>query len=257
MGLRQAEAILLGVHDLQEADRIVEFLTREQGKRRGVARGAKRRFSRFAGELQPLARARVTWFEKEGRELVRISSVELVRAPRELLGDLEGLLLAAYLAETLATFAQEGEPAEALFRLADASLAALAGGADRRAVVRYFESWVLRLAGVFPPPLDCPQCGRELGAAASLVGSGEALVCRDCARTQPGAVAVSPRALEFWRRIGREGPAALAARPPDEATLAEIGEVSGRIRRHFLGHELRSLEVLRRTLGSAGAGSPA
>ncbi|KAB2964362.1 MAG: DNA repair protein RecO [Thermoanaerobaculia bacterium] len=257
MGLRQAEAILLGVHDLQEADRIVEFLTREQGKRRGVARGARRRFSRFAGELQPLARARVTWFEKEGRELVRISSVELVRAPRELMGDLEGLLLSTYLGETLSTFAQEGEPAEALFRLTDAVLAALAAGADVRTVVRYFESWVLRLAGVFPPPLDCPLCGRELGASASLAASGEALLCRDCARTQPGAVAVSAAALEFWRRIGREGPAAVAARPPGEATLEEVGEVSGRVRRHFLGHELRSLEVLRRTLGSAGAGSPA
>ena len=80
MKFHQAEALILEVSDLQEADRIVVFLTREQGKRRGVARGAKRRFSRFAGELQPLAKARIGWFEKEGRDLVRIASVELVRA---------------------------------------------------------------------------------------------------------------------------------------------------------------------------------
>ncbi len=79
MKLKQSEAILLSVQDLQEADRVVEFLTRDEGKRRGVARGAKRRYSRFAGELQPLAKVRIGWVEKEGRDLVRISSVELLR----------------------------------------------------------------------------------------------------------------------------------------------------------------------------------
>ena len=93
----QEEAILLEVADLQEADRVVVFLTREHGKRRGAARGAKRKFSRYAGQLQPLAKVRIGWFEKEGRELVRISALELIRAPKRLGGDLEGILLGAYL----------------------------------------------------------------------------------------------------------------------------------------------------------------
>ncbi len=257
MGSEQAEAILLGVQDLQEADRIVEFLTRDHGKRRGVARGARRRFSRFAGELQPLARVRVAWYEKAGRDLVRISSVEPLRSPRALAGDLEGLLLGAYLAQTLATFAQEGEPAEHLVRLAEAVLEALEAGADRTAVTRYFESWVLRLAGVFPPPTDCPSCGRELEDQAFLAASGESLLCEACAGGQPGARRVSPGALAFWRRIGRLGPAAAAAENPPAALLAEVGEVTGRVRRHFLGHELASLEVMRRTLAGAGSKSPA
>ena len=150
--LHRAEAFVLAVADLQEADRVVEFLARDEGRRRGVARGAKRRFSRFAGELQPLSRVRIEWFEKEGRDLARISSVERAPGAAAPPGDLEGLLVGAYLAETAATFAPEREPAAALFRLLDATLAALAAGGDRRALVRYFESWVLRLAGVFPAP---------------------------------------------------------------------------------------------------------
>jgi DNA repair protein RecO (recombination protein O) len=246
----QAEALLLAVTDLAEADRVVEFLTREHGKRRGAAKGAKRRFSRFAGELQPLAKARIGWFEKDGRDLVRISSVELLRAPRGL-ADLDGILVGAYLAETAATFAQEGEPAERLFRLLDSTIEALAEGADRRLAVRYFESWILRLGGVFPAPEICPLCGSPLAAGAALAGAGDALVCRSCAAQVPGSSAVSAAAIEFWLRAGRENLRSMAGRPPSSATLDEVGDVVGRVRRHFLGHELKSLGVLRRTLGDA------
>ena len=64
--LHSAEALLLDAFDLQDGDRIVTFLTRDRGKVRGVAKGAKRKYSRFAGQLQPLAKVKVTWFEKEG-----------------------------------------------------------------------------------------------------------------------------------------------------------------------------------------------
>jgi DNA repair protein RecO (recombination protein O) len=252
----QAEALILEVSDLQEADRIVVFLTREEGKRRGVARGAKRRFSRFAGELQPLAKARVGWMEKEGRDLVRIGSVELVRPVKVLQQDLEGILLGATIAEQTALFAQEGEPAEVLYRLLDATVEALEAGSDRDLVARYFESWLLRTAGIFPPPFECPQCGRAIEGGASLLASGEGLICRECARATSGGIAVSAGAVQFWKRIGRENLESMAANPPQPAVLAEAASAVGRIRRHFLQHEVRSLMVMERTLAGLAA-SPA
>ena len=250
MKFHQAEALILEVSDLQEADRIVVFLTREEGKRRGVARGAKRRFSRFAGELQPLAKARIGWMEKEGRDLVRIGSVELVRPVKLLQLDLEGILLGATIAEQVALFAQEGEPAEVIYRLLDATVEALEAGRDRNLVARYFESWLLRTAGIFPPPDACPQCGRELEGGASILASGEGLICRDCARSAHGAEAVSAGAVDFWRRIRRENIERMADTPPKPAVLAEVATAVGRIRRHFLQHEVRSLMVMERTLAA-------
>jgi DNA repair protein RecO (recombination protein O) len=183
MSLTSAEALLLDVVDLHDRDRIVTFLTRERGKLRGVARGARRKYSRFAGQLQPLAKLQITWFEKEGRELVRISGAEVVALPTRLQGDLEGILLGSYLAEHLIELVQENEPADLYFRLLDATLAALAAGVDRDLVTRWFEVWALHLAGVFPVPEACPVCGRAFAAAggAVLPASAEALVCRDCA----------------------------------------------------------------------------
>jgi hypothetical protein len=88
MRLLDDEALLLEVSDLQEGDRIVSFLTRHHGRKRGAARGARRRYSRFAGQLQPLAKVHVSWFEKEGSDLVRVRAVEMLRPPHRLAGDL-------------------------------------------------------------------------------------------------------------------------------------------------------------------------
>ena len=252
MKLKQSEAILLSVTDLQEADRIVEFLTREEGKRRGVARGAKRRYSRFAGELQPLAKVRIGWVEKEGRDLVRVNAVELLRPAKSLASDLEGILLGASLAEQMATFAQENEPSEVAFRLLDTTLEALESGIGRPLATAYYESWLLRLAGIFPPPVDCPSCGRSLESGAALSSGGEAILCRSCAGEGAGKLRIGRRPIEFLRRIGRENLATMSAAPSAASapeTLAEVGEIVGRVRRHFLQHEIRSLTVMERTLG--------
>jgi DNA repair protein RecO (recombination protein O) len=254
MSLTSAEALLLDVVDLHDRDRIVTFLTRERGKVRGVARGARRKYSRFAGQLQPLAKLQITWFEKEGRELVRISGAEVVALPTRLQGDLEGILLGSYLAEHLLEMVQENEPAELYYRLLDATLAALAAGVDRDLVTRWFEVWALHLAGVFPVPESCPQCGRPLGTeGAVLPPSGEALVCRGCAGGARGegasaGTAVEPRVVALLVRFARQRPAELAAAPPPAADLRRIEEVATRVRRAFLERELKSYVVMQRTL---------
>ncbi|HEX2163660.1 MAG TPA: DNA repair protein RecO [Thermoanaerobaculia bacterium] len=253
MSLSSAEALVLAVVDLHDRDKIVTFLTRERGKLRGVARGARRKYSRFAGQLQPLAKLAITWYEKEGRELVRISGAEVVALPTRLQGDLEGILVGSYLAEHLIELVQENEPAELYFRLLDATLGALAAGVDRDLVTRWFEVWALQLAGVFPVPEECPRCGRPYAAAggAVLPASGESLVCRDCAGGAAeigGAQAVPPEVLGLVARFARERPAELAAQPPRTADLRRIEELTGRVRRAFLERELRSYVVMQRTL---------
>jgi DNA repair protein RecO (recombination protein O) len=246
MSLYTADALLLDVFDLQEQDRIVTFLTAEHGKKRGVARGARRKHSRFAGELQPLARARVTWFERSTSELVRLGSLELLRPATFLGGDLEGLLLGAYLADHMLEFAQENEASPELFRLLDTTLEALAAGADRDLAGRYYEIWVLRLAGVFPDVGGCSVCGQDLAAGALLPLSAEGLLCRRCGGGD--AVTVGAEVIELLRRSARENLDALRRRPPAPATLAATADLAARVRRTFLQHELKSFRVIRETL---------
>ncbi len=254
MQLHSAEALLLDVTDLHDRDRVVTFLTREQGKVRGVARGARRKYSRFAGQLQPLAKVKMTWFEKEGRDLVRISGAEVMGLPTRLQADLEGILLGSYLAEHLLELAQENEPSELYFRLLDSTLAALTAGADRDLAARYFEVWMLHLAGVFPVPRECPLCGRPYGAAGAVVpASGEGLICADCGdgAGAAGGLTVDAAVLATLGRFARQGLAELGGEPPPPVVLRRLEELTGRVRRAFLQRELRSYGVMRRTLAEA------
>lgn len=255
MHLREAEALVLDVFDLQERDRIVTFLTAEHGKKKGVAQGARTKFSRFAGHLQLLSKVRIGWREKDGRELVRIQSAETVRPAAALQEDLEGILLTAYLAEHMTEFSMEDDPSSALYRLLDSTIEALLAGVDPDLAARYFEVWTLRLAGVLPVPRECPLCGRPLwheAADAALLDSEGAVVCLECSeghrRTRLG-----PLVLDFLRRSGRENLESLSAqteesRPPTTAALRAVESLATQVRRHFLQAELKSYRVMRDTL---------
>ena len=157
MPLHTADALVLRTYKLGEADRIVVFLTRDRGKKRGVAKGARRPRSRFVGALEPLTEVRVAYFERERRELVGLNYAETVRSPLLLAtrgaagaADAEPLQYVAYFAELLDEWAQEGDADERLFRLGVSMVEALGAGAPVEALARYFECWLLRLQGVYP-----------------------------------------------------------------------------------------------------------
>jgi DNA repair protein RecO (recombination protein O) len=147
--LYTADALILRTYKLGEADRIVVFLTRDRGKKRGVAKGARRPRSRFNGALEPLTEARVAYFEKERRELVGLNYAEPVRSPLTLDRD-QALGYVGYFAELLDEWAQEADADERLYRLGSSMLEALAVGAPVEPLARYFECWLLRLQGVYP-----------------------------------------------------------------------------------------------------------
>jgi DNA repair protein RecO (recombination protein O) len=153
MPLYTGEALVLRTYKLAEADRIVVFLTRDRGKKRGVAPHARRPRSRFTGALEPLTEIRVAYFERERRELVSLNYAETVRSPLAS-ADPESLAYSHYFAELIDAWAADADPDERLFRLGCSVLDALATGTDANALARYFECWLLRLQGVYPPDLS-------------------------------------------------------------------------------------------------------
>jgi DNA repair protein RecO (recombination protein O) len=153
MPLYTAEALVLRTYKLAEADRIVVFLTRDRGKKRGVAPHARRPRSRFAGALEPLTEVRVAYFESERRELVNLNYAETVRTPLAAANP-ESLSYSHYFAELIDACAADADADERLFRLGCSVLDALATGTPVEALARYFECWLLRLQGVYPTDIS-------------------------------------------------------------------------------------------------------
>jgi DNA repair protein RecO (recombination protein O) len=242
MPLYTADAIILRTYKLGETDRIVVFLTRDRGKKRGVARRAGRSRRRFGGALEPLTCGRVAYVEREQRELVALRYVEPERSPLAA-ADPAALPYAAYFAELLDAWAQEADPNERLYRLGAATVEALALGADAASLARYVEYWVLRLQGLYPSLRACPRCGGAFRAA-FLVRAERTLVCARCGgaadRREPD---LSGDALAFLERAGRLAPD--ACRPTSADALRELEAVHRALMTDHLERELRSVRVLR------------
>ncbi|MEI6667270.1 MAG: DNA repair protein RecO [Acidobacteriota bacterium] len=255
MPLYTTDAIILRTYKLGEVDRIVVFLTRDRGKRRGVAHGARRMRSRFGGALEPMTRVGVTYFEKESRDLVSLNYAEAISSPLMSAGG-EGLGYAGYFAELIDECAQEADPNETLYRLGSAMVDALVAGTPVEPLARYFEYWLLRLQGVYPSVLACAACGAALGrdgaTAAVLMPGDHQYLCAGCARTTAGsAVALSGESVAFLRAAGTMPPGRIAAAVVSERALRELEIVHRSLIATHLEKELKSVRVLREMRGRA------
>ena len=207
--LYTTEALILRTYPLGESDRIVVFLSRDRGKKRGVAKNARQSRRRFGGALEPMTHGRVGYVEREGRDLVFVDYVEPLRSPLAA-ADAEALGYVGYFAELIDEWAPDGDPNETLFRLGASIVDALAAGVPIEPLARYFEFWLMRLQGVYQ---------------ADPRASHEARAFLDAARTS------SPFALN-----------AASATP---TTLRELEASHRAMMSVHLDKELRSAKVLR------------
>jgi DNA repair protein RecO (recombination protein O) len=187
MGLHETEAIILRTYNLAEADKIVVCLTRSSGVVRAVARGAKRLKSRFGAGLEPFTIINLTYYEKEGRELVTLQQAEIIRSFFGLAKTTEAVTAMSYMSELVLEFAPPHEPNEKIFRMVRAVLEALSQTPeDLTSLIRYFEVWILKLSGFLPELRFCTDCGKKFDTAAPIYFNSEFKVsCKDCSHT-PG-----------------------------------------------------------------------
>lgn len=165
MSLIETEGLVLKSYSLAEADKIVVLLTENEGLVRGVAKGAKRLKSRFGGGLEPFSIVRITYFQKEERELVSINQIELVKSYFEQASEPEFFNKFAYLIELLVEFAPPHDPNEKLYRMAKVCLeTASENPPNLDSTVVYFELWILRLGGYLPNWNRCDNCGEDFAA---------------------------------------------------------------------------------------------
>ena len=152
MPARVSESFVLRTYPFQEADLIVSFFTKDQGKLRGVAKRARRPKSSFGAGLERLSLTRVTYLQRESRELVNLFASELIRSPFELQAAYETGLGLDYIAEVAELLLPEGEANEKFFRL----MLAVIGHMYENPVnglwpaVTYFGLWAVRLSGFLP-----------------------------------------------------------------------------------------------------------
>lgn len=237
------DALVLRTYKLGETSTIAVLLTRDRGKVRAVARGARGRRNRYRSALEPLSEVRAGLYGRQGAELFRLGECELIRTAFAAGAErLEYGLLLGYFAELLEGFVQEGEADDAVYRLAVAAVRALEDGRSGVLMARYLEAWLLKLHGIYPPLRRCATCDGPLEAGElRYADESHGFVCRNC----PGAIGtrLSLESRELLERIFRTAPAEMDGPAPAGIETLEPFHVD-LIQRHF-ERELRSRRVLR------------
>jgi DNA repair protein RecO (recombination protein O) len=245
MSLHKTEAFVLRTYSLKEADKICVFFTKEQGKVRGVAHGARKIRSRFGSALEPFTEVTLGYFQKEGRELVSVSTCDIVRSHFERAArDVETASAFSYMAELLSEFLPEHEANERLYRLVLATLEAIEEQRDLAQTLRYFEAWLLKLVGFFPDTSSCAACDETISASDVVFLAAEgAPRCVACCGGR--GIAIDAELRGVIQEVFRLHPTAFARKSLRPDHVAKLGEVNYQIIRHALERDLRSRSMLK------------
>jgi DNA repair protein RecO (recombination protein O) len=158
---KQSEALILRTYPFHEADLLVTFFTRSEGKVRGVAKAAKRSRKRFGGALEPLTHVIAHWEDKEKQELARLDSCDIISSPLTAEVSYPRLVALSYVAEVIDQLLPDREPSDEIFRLTLAVVRQVKPDSIWMPLT-YFDLWIVRLIGLLPELNECVVCGDTL-----------------------------------------------------------------------------------------------
>lgn len=211
----RVEAVVLRHTNWGEADRLLTLYTREEGKLRVVAKGARKIRSRKAGHLEPFTH--ITLQLARSHDIPIVTQVETLDPYLPLREDLARTSYASYVIELLDRFTYEQDGGnQSLFHLLIDSLARLCSTAEVWGVVHYYEMRLLDYLGFRPQLFECANCREPIQPVDQYFSfSAGGVICPKCGRNLPSLWPVSVEALKYLRHFQRSSyPEAARARVP-------------------------------------------
>jgi DNA repair protein RecO (recombination protein O) len=234
--------VVLRTYKLGEADRIVVFLTEENGKVRAVAKGVRKTMSKFGARLEPMSHVKLLLYR--GKELDIVSQAESVEPLAPMLSSLDRASQGIAVLEAADQLALEREPNPLLYRMVVGVLRTIADRPAPLVVPAFY--WKLLSAEGLRPELDvCVRCGEspEDGGVELVAFDLEegGTLCRSCRSGGP----ISAPALDLLRMIlGGRLNDALAA--PDSPATHEVGVLATRALEHHIERRLKTVAMFER-----------
>jgi DNA repair protein RecO (recombination protein O) len=199
----RVEAVVLRHSDYGEADRLLTLYTRQLGKTRAVAKGARKIASRKAGHIEPFTHVKLQL--AQGRDMLILTQADTVDAYQPLREDLILTSHASYVIELLDRFTYQDETENsAIFNLLTATLARLASKSDPWLVIRYYEMRLLDHLGFRPQLFECTNCRREILPEDQFFSFGAGgVICPRCGQGLRNVKPISVETLKYLRHFQR------------------------------------------------------
>lgn len=230
-----------------EADQILTILTPDRGVLSASARGSLRLKSKLFSGCGLFCYSEFTLTTGRASNFVDAAAVKKVF--HGLGRSVEGMALAAYLAEALTVLSPEPPEAETLLRLTLNSLYMISEGKRPLPLIKaIFEMRAMSLSGYMPRILACDRCGKYDGGAFYPDTSGGTLLCAGCAAQQNRSPNLDAGALYALRHICLSEDGKLFAFNLSAASTEHLGKVAERYFLTNLDHTLKSLDFLHTVL---------
>jgi DNA repair protein RecO (recombination protein O) len=245
--LYRDRGIVLRTYKSGESDRIIVFLTENNGKVRAIAKGVRKTRSKFGGRLEPMSLLDLQLHR--GRDLDIVNQVETVDSLQAVFGDLDSMTEAIAVLEAVDQLVPDREPVDQLFRMLVGVRRTLLTRPSPLVVPAFL--WkLLSYEGVHPVLDQCSVCGESAIDAFSLFDVGHGgVVCASCRVGAP----ISRAALGLMREVlgGRLGDALDRAHSPEGQTLDdpvvnEVAALATRAFEHHVERRLKSVSIFER-----------
>lgn len=206
MAILKSEAVVTRSHKLGETSKIVWLYTRDFGKVKVIAKGARSPKSKFGSSLEMFTHSSVVFYSKDKRDLQLLSQSDALRHFGRLETDVARFAFASGVLELLDSMVMGEEPCPPLFELLLETLSQVES-CPRDALRNVFWAFELRAAELlgYKPELEkCARCGKD-GTLLRFAPLKGGLICRACSGKEPDSFEISTEARDFLRKLQVEG----------------------------------------------------
>ena len=217
--------ICLARRDYSETSQIATIFTCDNGKIKGIAKGARRPKSKFSGGIELLSQGQLVFSPGRGSTgLLNLAEWTARQSYSGLRHNLPSLYRAYYLAELMDLFTAEADPHPQLYDCFDQALSDLADSQDWIGFL-FFQIQLLQEVGLIPELARCGRCGKDAnGRYAQYLSSSEGgILCRACAEAITEKEQITPPALKIIRTLAAAVASSQLRTPADK--LTDTGKV--------------------------------
>lgn len=250
----KTEAIVLKTINYGESDKIVTFFTKDFGKIKGIAKGARRSKKRFQNALNLFTHLRLIFFERERMNLVRADGCDILCTFQKIRDDLKKIFYANYFLELINEMSGEHERNPEAFDLLLFTLNMLDKTESKEEYMRIFEIRALSLFGYRPNIKRCSVCKKTLEDLKDLTSfffSQEqgGIICGMCLEGFSDLIPISLGTIRAIEKVSDMSLANIQRIKFTPQILIETAEIFPRFIKYQLGKDLKSLKVLKEVEG--------
>jgi len=238
MSVISTEAFVLRSYKLAEQDKIVVLFTRDRGKIRLVAKGARKLKNRFGAALEILTHVRILFHEKPNRELQILDRADILHSPIEKQPGLRLSYYLFYFAELIHEFYPDHEKNPAAFKILLNIEKALIQQQNLDFLARYIELQLLHSQGILSSVAFCSPCNRRFGSLLErrYLGAATEILCKRCRQEDSVLLSIAVvKSIDAFERGSTDWVGTLHG-----PILEELGSLNHLLILRFLGKDLQS-----------------